>query len=261
MDGGIYGRCRGIDYMKRKLQISDLIRINARLAFLQSTWCEREMQSVGMAYSMLPGLKKLSSSEEVLKASLMRHRKPFNTHPFLACAAIGAALQLQEEGRESQEIDRFLGSTMGPLAALGDPFFRNALPAFVSAVSAFVAIFFGMIPGIITLLVMFNVVHLFVRIGGLVVGYKEGYAVLVRVARWLSPTRTSILKVVAAICVGGVMVSMAHLLTRDLELRWLEIVALASGLILAVALKQWRFLQPYAIPVVLAIMLILGVLI
>jgi mannose/fructose/N-acetylgalactosamine-specific phosphotransferase system component IID len=220
----------------------DLVRVSMRLALLQSTWCEGGMQSVGLTYSLLPGLRRISRGTEELVANTQLHGQPFNTHPFLAGAVAGAALRLEEEGRAPEEIKAFLSGTMGPLAALGDPFFRVAFP-FLGAVLASLAAFYGgALAGVVTMLLMFNFAHLLVRVGGVFVGYRESYDVLKWMARGLGPTRTRLLKITASLGAGLLIVAAVR--RFDGGACAPEGLALtAFGVIAGLALTRWKSTQ------------------
>ncbi|MCP4604379.1 MAG: PTS mannose/fructose/sorbose transporter family subunit IID [Proteobacteria bacterium] len=243
-----------------KVRNRDLIRVSLRLALLQSTWCEGGMQSVGLAYCLVPGLRRLSSSSEDLIQTIRRHGEPFNTHPFLVGAIVGATLRLEEDGRSPEEIASFLRSTMGPLAAVGDPFFRGALPIFVAALASFAAIVGGVLAGILTLLFLFNSIHIFVRLSGVYAGYHETDKVLHKVTRWLNPGRTKILETAAAIATGVVLI-LAAVKFGPSEPSWISIVLAAGGVVAAFGFVKWERSQAYAIPVTLAACFILEVLI
>ncbi len=243
-----------------KVRKQDLLRVSLRLAVLQSTWCEGSMQSVGLAYCLLPGLRRLSSTPEDVDRAMQPHQEPFNTHPFLAGAVAGATLRLIEEGKSPKEMSTFLRSTMGPLAAVGDPFFRAALPSFVAVVASLVAMLGGVLAGIITLLVLFNSIHVFVRLSGVFLGYREKYNVLQRVARWLSPTRTKILTTASAVGIGVVLDAAARIY-GPAEPRWVGIVLAVGGVLVALGLTKWKSFGAYAMPVALVICLFIGVLV
>ncbi len=239
----------------------DLVRISLRLTLLQSSWCEGIMQSVGLSYAVAPGLARLFPDTQQ-RRSVYRHLKePFNTHPFLVAIVAGAALRMEEQGRPEREIVSFLRSTMGPLAALGDPFFRGALPPFVATTAALAALIAGVWAGIIVALLLFNIIHLGVRVRGVFVGYKEGITVLPRVGRWLSPTRTRLIRTATAFVAGSVMATLALTLSQKVTAPgWAVFAAPLAGLAIAALLTRWRRLDVYAVPVFITAIIIAEVL-
>ncbi|MCP4675816.1 MAG: PTS system mannose/fructose/sorbose family transporter subunit IID [Deltaproteobacteria bacterium] len=243
-----------------KVRTGDLIRVSMRLTFLQSTWCEGGMQSVGLAYCLMPGLRRIVTDKEELKHAVVSHQEPFNTHPFLVGAIAGATLRLTEDGKNPKEINSFIHNTMGPLAAIGDPFFRGALPVFVAVTASLAAILGGAVAGILTLLLLFNLVQIFVRFFGVFVGYRESMGMLTRVARWLSPTRSKALKTTAAAWAGAVLVFAAAKF-GPAEPWWVPIVFAACGIVAAFLLTKWERSRVYVMPVSLALCLIVEVLV
>lgn len=250
----------GSDGVMSKVRSADLLRISLRLAFLQTTWCEQGMQSVGLAYCLLPGLKRIYATQEEMNEAIKDHQEPFNTHPFLVAVLVGVTLKLKEDGKDSREINSFLRSTMGPLAALGDPFFRGALPFFVAVMSSLAAMVGGLLAGILTLLVLFNAMHIFVRFSGIVLGYRESYAVLKRVAYWLSPARTIALKTVSAVGAGVVLIIGGVKYGPSMS-AWYILPVAVLGIGAAACFMKWKIVQVYALPLALALSLFAKVLI
>ena len=242
------------------MRTTTLIRVASRLSLLQSTWCEGGMQSVGLAYCLIPGLRSLYPDEDAMRESMERYQEPFNTHPFLAGIIAGALLKMEEQHASPKEIAHFSANTMGILAAFGDPFFRSALPIFASVTSCLAAMFGGVLAGIVTLLLLFNAVHFAVRFGGINIGYREGREVVPRVARWLSPRRTQNIKRISAIGAGLVLVAAAMTFgAMTPALKWSTLVASASGILASVAMTTWRSSQQLAIPVVLVLVVLIEV--
>ncbi len=244
----------------RRVRKRDLFRISFRLAFLQSTWCEGGMQSVGLVYCLMPGLRRIATDKEELKRAVISHEEPFNTHPFLVGALAGATLRLTEDGKNSKDINSFLHNTMGPLAAVGDPFFRGALPVFVAVAASLAAILGGALAGIITLLLLFNLVQVFVRVFGVFVGYRESMGMLTRVARWLSPTRSKALKTAAAVLSGALLIIAAIQFSPG-EPQWVPAVFAACGILAAFLFTKWERARLYVIPISLALCLTIEVLV
>ncbi len=227
-----------------KIRKKDLLRVSLRLTLLQSTWCEGGMQSIGLAFCLLPGLRRLYDSPEELNKALKRHQQPFNTHPFLAGILAGAALKIEEESGTPQETEAFLQTSMGPVAALGDPFFFGALPVFVAVFASLCAIYGGIWAGILALLVLFNGVHIAVRLRGIFIGYGEGYEALPHMARWISPGRTKLIKTLAAIGVGGVLITAATgfgTVESPLVVAGIGL----GGILLSLGFTKWRLSQLY----------------
>ncbi len=237
----------------------ELLQVSLRLGLLQSTWCDGVMQSVGLAHCMVPALKRLYPTDSEFKLAVQRYKEPFNTHPFVASIVAGAAIRLEAERHPEAVIGTFIRSTMGPLAALGDPFFRGALVPLTAVVASFAAIVGGPIAGILTLLLVFNTVHFAVRFGGVLIGFHEGTEVLSRAARWLSPTRTSVLKKLAA-AGAGVILTWEVATFGDVSHLWTIVAVGLSGLLAAIFLRFWQSSWAFIVLVLLVAGLALEVL-
>jgi mannose/fructose/N-acetylgalactosamine-specific phosphotransferase system component IID len=149
---------------------------------------------------------------------------------------------------------------MGALAAFGDPFFRSALPTFVASVACLAALVGGAVAGIVTLLLLFNAVHFAIRVWGVSVGFREGCAVLMKVAHWFNQTRTHRIKLVASIIMGMVLVAMTMTFGNvSADSFWLVIAAAASCVTSGIILTRWSRLQQLAIPLVILILVLIEV--
>ena len=238
---------------------SDLMQVGLRHSLLQVTWFEGGMQNIGLSYCMIPGLRRIYPDAETLKAVLLRYQAPFNTHPFLAGVIMGGLLKMEEEHRPVNEIECFKQNAMSILAALGDPFFRSALPTFVAVSASLAAIFGGVAAGILTLLLLFNAVHIAIRCFGIAAAYREGPDVLKRIAVWLSPNRTLRLKAVSAAGAGLVLVVSALTFGTPDHFLWQAGVAGLISPALAYSLIRWEKVRLYAVPVVLVVLILIEV--
>jgi len=233
-----------------KLRTRDLLRIGLRLTLIQSTWSECGMQSEGLAYCLALGFKRIFSSQQDVDDAVRRYRTTFNTHPFLAGVVAGAVLRMEEDGTSPKKIASFMRSIMGPLGALGDPFFKNALAPAASAVAAVIALIWGPIPGVVSFLLLFNLVHLIVRIAGIFVGYRDGEQVMTKPADWIGSARTRALKTVCSTSCGVAMGLMAFRFFEP-NVTMTIILGGLGCMACALVLKGRRFLWVYATPVLL----------
>lgn len=154
----------------------------------------QRMQNVGFAYAMLPALRRLYQGPE-LRRALERHLEFFNSHPYLACALLGASVRIEEDiaaGRSGPDrVRAFKRTMMGPVAALGDGFFWTSLKPFAAGWAIF-ALMSGVYWAPIAFLVVYNACHIGVRIYGIFHGYRAAERVgidlhrlqLVRLSDW-----------------------------------------------------------------------------
>jgi len=236
----------------------DLVRVSRRLMVLQSSWCEGSMQAEGLAYGISPGLRRIYEDPEDLAQAIRRYHITFNTHPFLTGVVAGAILKMEQAGEDPKKIDLFINTTMGPLAAFGDPFFKGALSPFVGVLSVVSALCLGPAAGIFALLVIFNAVHLFVRFKGILVGFRAGDQALLMVAKWIGPTRTTIIKTATAVLAGSFFVLVALRFDNTIN-TWEVSLTGALGLLCALLLIKKRSLSVYMAPALILVILLLEV--
>lgn len=156
----------------------DRLAVAWRSTFLQGSWNFERMQNGGWAYSMIPAIKKLYSTEEERKKALKRHLEFFNTHPYVASPIIGVTLALEEERANGKPIDDVaiqgvkIGM-MGPLAGIGDPVFWFTVRPMLGALGASLALS-GNILGPILFFVLWNVIRWGFMVYTQEFGYRAG---------------------------------------------------------------------------------------
>ncbi|HUL58631.1 MAG TPA: PTS system mannose/fructose/sorbose family transporter subunit IID [Anaeromyxobacteraceae bacterium] len=175
-----------------------------RSLFLQAAWNRRGMQNLGFAYAIEPALRVLYPEPPRYRAALSRHLGFFNCHPYMAAAIVGGAIHHEERvavGAEPEALPvRYKEALQGPLAALGDGFFWTALRPFFGALAALGALTLGA-PAIVAALVLYNAVHLALRLGLFLAGHRLGDAVVGEIARLALPVAAGRLRVAGvALC-------------------------------------------------------------
>lgn len=233
----------------------DLLRVGLRLLVLQNAWSEGVLQSVGLAYCLVPGLRRIHRTPEALDEAVRRHQSPFNTHPYLAGTVAGAVLRMEADGEPPAKISGFARDAMGPLAAVGDPFFGAALAPAASLLAALVALLAGPLEGALTLIALFNGPHLLVRIAAVGSGFRDGPHALARTGAWIGPRRIRALKLAAAL-VGGLVLGALVLELGSGHLGLTLIAAVAAGLVCALVLARQRSAWSYVVPLFLAAMVL-----
>jgi mannose/fructose/N-acetylgalactosamine-specific phosphotransferase system component IID len=158
-----------------------------RTFFIQSCWNFERMQNLGFLFAILPTLREVWQGHE-LDAAVRRHIQFFNTHPYFAPLIIGAVSRLEEDwSNDKQGAERDINSLklglMGSLGAVGDSLFWAAARPF-SAWAGVVLVLMGWpVTGLVAFLVLYNVPHLAVRIGGAATGYAAGIGVVAQLKR------------------------------------------------------------------------------
>ncbi len=164
---------------------------------MQGSWNYRTMIGGGMAFTMLPLLRRIHAGDPVrLSESVARHQSAFNAHPYLAGMAAGALARAELEGESAASIERFRTALRGPLGTVGDRLIWATWRP-VCLLSAMAAFGLGLDPlwSVALFLVTFNVGHIAVRVWGFRSGWREGLGVgkalhenwLDRVPRRLAP--------------------------------------------------------------------------
>ncbi len=144
-----------------------------RSLLLQASFNYERMQAGGWLYSIIPGLKKIHKNKEDLASSMRLHLEFFNVHPFLVTFVQGLVLAM-EENKESQDSIRGIKiALMGPLGGIGDALFWFTLLPITASIGVSLSKD-GNIAGPIIFLLLFNIVHIFLRFFLMHYSYKMG---------------------------------------------------------------------------------------
>ncbi|MBJ6760033.1 PTS system mannose/fructose/sorbose family transporter subunit IID [Myxococcaceae bacterium JPH2] len=183
-----------------------LLRVFLRSLFLQASWNPKGMQNLGLAYAVYPALERLYPAGPAREEAVRRHLVFFNTHPYVAAAIVGGVVNHEQRiarGEESPDrVVAFKAALMGPLAALGDGFFWLSLKPAVGAVCATLVPLLG-VWAVALFLVLYNLVHVLLRVRLYWLGLFLGDRLVEAVARVNLPTKGARLRAVAAASAGG----------------------------------------------------------
>ena len=141
--------------------------------FLQASFNYERMQACGWLWGILPGLQKIHTNKEDLKASMAHNLDFLNTHPFLVTFVMGIVLSLEQNKADTQTIRSVRISAAGPLGGIGDALFWLTLVPITAGLTANMAME-GQIIGAILFLIIFNVVQFVVRFGLMYWAYGLG---------------------------------------------------------------------------------------
>lgn len=246
--------------MKIEITKIDLLKVSARLALIQSAWTMTSMQSEGFVFCLVPVLKKLFPDGQKLRRVVNHYHMPINTHPFLVSILAGSILRMEAEHQSQRLIVSFLKNSMSALAALGDSFF-HAILAFSTVVAALVTLLWGSVAGIVTLLVMYNSVHLTIRLSGIFIGFKKGDSTIADLGRWIDSDKTKLLRTLTGV-VGGFLLSMVFYQRLGTAFPTIWVLPIACVTIaFAFVLNLKRAVWVYVLPAFLLFTLILEVVI
>lgn len=141
--------------------------------FLQASFNYERMQACGWLWGILPGLQKIHTNKEDLKASMAHNLDFLNTHPFLVTFVMGIVLSLEQNKAETQTIRSVRISAAGPLGGIGDALFWLTLVPITAGLTANMAMDRNIL-GAILFLIIFNVVQFIVRFGLMYWSYGLG---------------------------------------------------------------------------------------
>ena len=141
--------------------------------FLQASFNYERMQACGWLWGMLPGLQKIHTNKEALKASMAHNLDFLNTHPFLVTFVMGIVLSLEQNKADTATIRSVRISAAGPLGGIGDALFWLTLVPITAGLTANMAME-GQIIGAVLFLIIFNAVQFAVRFGLMYWSYGLG---------------------------------------------------------------------------------------
>lgn len=187
-----------------RLPLSVLLHGCARSVLQQGSWNFERMQNLGFCYQVLPALRALYGKEPPA-AVLERHVAYFNTHPYMASWVAGTSLHLEERRLAGESLptdaDGFRNMVMAPYAAMGDALFWGAIRPLAAVVALLLAIQ-GWWWAPLVLLVLYNLPHLACRLGGWLIGYRQGFASVELLQRLRLPDAAIRLKEAAIVLLG-----------------------------------------------------------
>lgn len=154
-------------------------RILLRSLAVQGSWNYETLIGAGFAFTVLPALRYLYRNEpERLEAAIGRHVELFNSHPYLATIAVGAVSRLEAEGVDPATIHRFKTALRGSLGSLGDRLVWTTWRPMSMVLG--LAVFLAGAPwwaALLVFLVVYNSLHLWIRLTGLRIGSESGLEV------------------------------------------------------------------------------------
>lgn len=145
-----------------KLSNKILNKMVWRSLFLQASFNYERMQACGWLWGMLPGLQKIHTNKEDLKASMAHNLDFLNTHPFLVTFVMGIVLSLEQNKADTSTIRSVRISAAGPLGGIGDALFWLTLVPITAGLTANIAMD-GSFIGAILFLLIFNVFQFVIR--------------------------------------------------------------------------------------------------
>jgi PTS system N-acetylgalactosamine-specific IID component len=107
--------------------------------FLQASFNYERMQACGWLWGILPGLTKIHTNKEDLKASMSHNLDFLNTHPFLVTFVMGIVLSLESNKADIATIRSVRISAARPLRCIGDAMFWLTLVQLTAGITGNIA--------------------------------------------------------------------------------------------------------------------------
>lgn len=162
-------------------------RLVIRSFFGQALWNPRDLVGAGFAWALGATSPPPASSEadqdsdqdSIQALSVENPSLHFNAHPYLTPLALGALTRAQADGASADACGRFQDALRAPLGALGDGLFWAGWLPFTLLLTG-LALVLGLVSpvgGIFLFLVLFNGLHIAVRVWGAGAGLRAGLRV------------------------------------------------------------------------------------
>jgi fructoselysine/glucoselysine PTS system EIID component len=166
---------------------ADLRWVFWRSMLLEANFNFETMQNTGVAFALLPVLKKLYKTKESMAAALQRHLQLFNTSTYGCTLIFGLAAAMEEENSRDSEfnadsINAVKLGLMGPLAGVFDSLFWGTLKVIAAGVGTSLALK-GNFLGPVLFILLFNIPHLVLRYSLTFIGYTAGTKFLQRLSQ------------------------------------------------------------------------------
>ena len=177
----------GQELAGRQVTKADLRRVFWRSMLLEANFNFETMQNTGVAFALLPVLKKLYKTKESMAAALQRHLQLFNTSTYGCTLIFGLAAAMEEQNSRDSEfnadsINAVKLGLMGPLAGVFDSLFWGTLKVIAAGVGTSLALK-GNFLGPVLFILLFNIPHLVLRYSLTFIGYTAGTKFLQRLSQ------------------------------------------------------------------------------
>lgn len=158
---------------------SDHLAAWSRTFAIQGSWNYRTMVGGGIAYAMLPLLRRIYAGDPVqLRESVDRAMGPFNGHPYLCAMAVAALGRLEQDETDPVVLEKFRNALRGPLGTVGDRAVWGQWRP-ICVLVGMLAFLLGAGPAwsVGLFLVLYNAGHLAIRTWAYVIGWEAGLGV------------------------------------------------------------------------------------
>lgn len=165
------------------------------------------MQSLGFSFALIPVFRRLYTDAAVRSARMADQMEYFNTQPYFASFVLGAAARSEEEragGSDRTVPEGFKKALMAPLGALGDSFFWGSFRPLAGSV-AVAALIAGAWWAPLLYLVLYNIVHVGLRVALVFAGYRMAGDAVSLLARYNFTHLARLCKVLSLAVIGCII--------------------------------------------------------
>lgn len=192
-----------------------LTRMYLRSLSLEASFNYERQQALGFAFTMIPALRELYSSDREQAQALRKHLEFFNTTPYVASSIIGVTTAVEEHATNDPTLDPSTANSvkaalMGPFAGIGDSLYWGTIRLLVTGIGVSLAMA-GNILGPILFLVAYNVPVQLLSYLYLRWGYGFGTNLLARISQSDAMEQLKYgAGIVGLMVVGGLTASMVN---------------------------------------------------
>ena len=228
------------------IRLSLSMSLFLRSFLVQGSWNYRTLMGTGIAWALSPVHENAPGDPSEVSTNVPMD-EPFNTHPYLACIALGAFAHPANPhgaGLTPDESRRFWGALGSPLGSLGDRLVWGAWRPLCIVLAMFVAAL-GAQPAIVVALFLmsYNLLHLWLRGWGLVAGLRCGFGVSSEVERVRLGQKSERARSAGLLIIGGLLGLLAQrtVALPGAGLPWTGAAAalLLAGAISGQMLRRW----------------------
>ncbi|MDZ7341517.1 MAG: PTS system mannose/fructose/sorbose family transporter subunit IID [candidate division KSB1 bacterium] len=185
----------------------DLLRMLLRSFYIQSTWNAERLLGLGFGFCLVPIARRLFRDRKSIILFMQRHLDFFNSHPYLATYALGAIANIEQQAlvrgwEDTRSISLFKTRIIGPLGAIGDTLFWQLIrPA--CGVLGVVLLFVCGWCGAFVFFIVYNLIHLSIRIRGIFSGFAKGFDIVRELSLRGTKKHFQIMKYLFSMLLGG----------------------------------------------------------
>ncbi len=209
---------------KSKVTLKDVRSVGVRWLFSNtSAWNYERMQNAAFAWSLLPVLRKITTTKGELGEALKRNMAFFNTQPTVGAPLLGVIASLEVARAKGEDISEELmlavkSGLMGPMAAIGDSLYVGTLNAILLSLCIGLAMQ-GNLIGPVLYIVIWSALTALLTVKGVELGFKKGTSIMDSpvFSEDFTKRATQVLSILGMTVIGGMSAGFVSLQT---QIKW-----------------------------------------